>query len=94
VSPRSAAVETHVTDHGLGFPGPFLAAFDQFTRPDGARTGTRRGLALSSVSALARAAADHAHVTNCPDRGTHVWITIPTTHDPATMTVCATDGNT
>jgi len=86
VSRRSAAVELHVTDHGLGLPAAFPpAAFNQFTRPDGARTGTGSGLAL------VRAAA--GRVTHRPDGGADVWITIPTSHNLATMTVRAADGS-
>jgi two-component system OmpR family sensor kinase len=80
-------VELHVEDHGPGLPPAFRPhAFERFARAHPTRSPDGAGLGLAIVNAIAQGHHGTAHITNRPDGGTHVWITIPTgpTHAPAT----------
>jgi two-component system OmpR family sensor kinase len=79
-------VGLHVEDHGPGLPPAFLAhAFERFARAHPTRSPDGAGLGLAIVNAIAQSHRGTAHITNRPDGGTHVWITVPTgrTHAPA-----------
>jgi two-component system OmpR family sensor kinase len=71
-------VTLHVTDEGPGFPPDFLPrAFERFARVDEARSSGGAGLGLAIVDVIARAHRGSAYATNGPERGAHVWLSIP-----------------
>jgi heavy metal sensor kinase len=71
-------VELHVLDEGPGFPPAFLErAFERFSRPDESRAGSGSGLGLAIVQTVARAHDGSAYVTNRPQGGADVWISLP-----------------
>jgi signal transduction histidine kinase len=75
--PRDGLVALHVRDEGPGFPPEFIAgAFDRFSRPDEARTGSGSGLGLSIVELIARAHGGATGAGNRAGGGADVWIAV------------------
>jgi two-component system OmpR family sensor kinase len=75
---RDGGVELHVLDEGSGFPPDFLPrAFDRFSRPDEARSGSGAGLGLTIVAAIAAAHGGSAHAANRAERGADAWLALP-----------------
>jgi two-component system OmpR family sensor kinase len=71
-------LQLRVTDHGQGFPLPFLEhAFERFSRADGGRAGA--GLGLAIVAAIAHAHGGTATASNHPRGGAAVALTVPVT---------------
>jgi signal transduction histidine kinase len=69
-----------VDDSGPGVPDTFIAvAFDRFTRPDEQRgtTGGGSGLGLSIVAAIVANAIGTVRLTNRPEGGLTVEVTLP-----------------
>ena len=73
---RDGAVRLHVRDDGPGLPAD-LAAFERFTRGDGARGRGGSGLGLALVAAIARAHGGEAGAADRPGGGADVWIELP-----------------
>jgi signal transduction histidine kinase len=73
---RGGAVRLHVRDDGPGLPAD-LAAFERFTRADGARGRGGAGLGLAIVAAIARAHGGAAGAAERPGGGADVWIELP-----------------
>jgi signal transduction histidine kinase len=73
---RDGAVRLHVRDDGPGLPAD-LAAFERFTRGDGARGRGGSGLGLAIVAAIARAHGGEAGAADRPGGGADVWIELP-----------------
>jgi signal transduction histidine kinase len=77
-------VEFHVRDAGSGFPPDFRdRAFDRFSRADEARSGGGSGLGLSIVELIAGAHGGEAGLSEPPEGGADVWISLPRADAPA-----------
>jgi signal transduction histidine kinase len=75
---RNGSVELHVRDEGPGFPPEFLPrAFERFSRPDEARSGSGAGLGLALAQAIAVAHGGFAGAANRSGHGADVWLTLP-----------------
>jgi two-component system OmpR family sensor kinase len=74
--PRDGALRLHVRDDGPGIPED-LAAFERFTRADGARSRGGAGLGLAIVAAIARAHGGSAGAAARAGGGADVWIEVP-----------------
>jgi signal transduction histidine kinase len=74
----NGSVELHVCDEGPGFPPEFLPrAFERFSRPDEARSGSGAGLGLALAQAIAVAHGGSVGAANRGNRGADVWLTLP-----------------
>jgi signal transduction histidine kinase len=81
---RGGLVELHVSDAGAGFPREFRErAFDRFSRADEARSGGGSGLGLSIVELIAGAHGGEAGLSEPPEGGADVWISLPRADAPA-----------
>jgi two-component system OmpR family sensor kinase len=75
--PDGELVALHVRDDGPGFPPGFISgAFDRFSRPDEARSGSGSGLGLSIVDLIAAAHGGAAGARNRDEGGADVWISV------------------
>jgi signal transduction histidine kinase len=75
---RNGSVELHVRDEGPGFPPEFLPhAFERFSRPDEARSGSGAGLGLALAQAIAVAHGGSAGAANRSGHGADVWLALP-----------------
>jgi signal transduction histidine kinase len=75
---NGATLDVHVLDEGAGLPDEFLArAFERFSRPDGARTGSGTGLGLAIVDSIARAHGGAARVANRARGGVDASLSLP-----------------
>jgi len=74
----AGTVTLSVSDQGPGFPSEFLArAFERFSQADASHGGTGSGLGLAITEAIARAHGGSAAVSNGPDGGARVEVTLP-----------------